>query len=58
VERRRGFELVENGAQVAIVIRLRDGARKLVPSTRAWFWDKSQVREILVALRREQDGGR
>ena len=30
-----GFELVDRGAQVPIVMRLPDGSRKLLPSTRA-----------------------
>lgn len=48
------FELVENGAQVAIAMQLPDGSRKLLSSTRAWFWDKSKVRKILLALQSEQ----
>lgn len=40
-----GFELVDNGAQVAIAMRLRDGSRKLLPPTRAWSWNRSQVRK-------------
>jgi len=49
-----GFELVEGQSQVGIVMRLRDGSRVLLPSTRAWFWNKHKVAEILAALKREQ----
>jgi hypothetical protein len=48
------FELVDNGAQVALAVRLGDGSRQLLPSTRAWFWDKSKVKHILADLIREQ----
>jgi hypothetical protein len=51
-----GFELVDNGWQVPIVMRLRNGSRVLLPSTRAWFWNKRKVSEILGALIREQAG--
>ena len=51
-----GFELVEGQSQVAIVMRLRNGSRVLLPSTRAWFWNKRKVVAILSALRREQAG--
>jgi hypothetical protein len=44
------FELVDNGAQIAIVMRLRDGSRQLLPSTRAWFWDKGKVNQTLDAF--------
>jgi len=53
-----GFELVENSAQVAIVTRLRDGSRKVLPSTRAWLWGKGRVKQILTALRQEQAAAR
>jgi hypothetical protein len=48
------FELVDNGAQVAIVMQLRDGSRRLLPPTRAWFWDKRRVTHIRADLEREQ----
>jgi hypothetical protein len=48
------FELADNGAQVAIEMRLHDGTRQLLPSTRAWFWDVCKVNRILADLRREQ----
>jgi hypothetical protein len=48
------FELVDNGAQVVIAVRLRDGSRRFLPSTRAWRWDKRKVRQILADLLREQ----
>jgi len=48
------FKLVANGSQVAIVMRLRNGSHVLLPSTRAWFWNKHKVAVILAALRREQ----
>jgi hypothetical protein len=50
------FEFVENASQAAIVMRLRNGSRVLLPSTRAWFWNKRAVAEVLAALRREQAG--
>jgi hypothetical protein len=49
-----GFDLVENGSQVGIVMRLCDGSRVLLPSTRAWLWDKRKVVAILAALKRAQ----
>jgi hypothetical protein len=49
-----GFDLVGDGAQVAIVMRLRDGSRKLLPSTRAWLWDKRKINQIYTALEQEQ----
>jgi hypothetical protein len=52
------FELIDNGAQVAVVMQLRDGSRKLLPSTRAWFWDKRRVMQIRAGLLREQTAAR
>ena len=53
-----GFELIGNGAQVAIVMQLCYGSRKLLPSTRAWFWDKRMVTQIRADLMREQAAAR
>jgi hypothetical protein len=53
-----GFVVIDNGAQVAIVMRLCDGSSKLLPSTRAWRWDKRNVEKILTALVRAQDEAR
>ena len=52
------FELIGNGAQIAIVMQLCDGSRKLLPSTRAWFWDKRMVTQIRADLMREQAAAR
>ena len=49
-----GFELVDNGSQVAIEMRLCNGSSVLSLSTRAWFRNQRKVSEILAALRREQ----
>ncbi|MGO9977394.1 MAG: hypothetical protein ACLP01_32225 [Solirubrobacteraceae bacterium] len=49
-----GFEVVDNGAQVAIVLQLRDGSRKLLPSTRAWSWNRRKVKQIYTALAQQQ----
>jgi hypothetical protein len=48
------FELFDGRTQVAIVMRLRDGSSKVLPSTRAWGWDKPRVEQIHTALLREQ----
>lgn len=48
------FELIDNIAQVAIVMRLRDGSSPVLPPTRAWFWERGKVRHILADLLREQ----
>lgn len=48
------FELADNGSQAAIVMRLRDGSRQILPSTRAWRYDKGKVQHILAELLREQ----
>jgi hypothetical protein len=48
------FEVIDSGAQVAIVMGLRDGSRTLLPSTRGWFWDKGKVKQIRADLLREQ----
>jgi hypothetical protein len=48
------FELADDGAQVAIVMRLRDGSQQRLPSTRGWFWDKTTVEHIFADLKREQ----
>jgi len=45
-----GFELLDNQAQVAIAVRLKDGSHRMLPSTRAWRWDKSTVQHILDGL--------
>ena len=37
------FEFVDNGKQVATAMRLGDGSRTLLPSTRTWSWDKRAV---------------
>ena len=48
-----GFDPVEHGSQVAIAMRLCDGSRVLLPSTRAWRWNRRKIVAILAALRRE-----
>jgi hypothetical protein len=48
------FEFVDNGKQVAIAMRLRDGSRTLLPSTRVWSWEKRAVNQIYSALLQEQ----
>lgn len=48
------FDLADNGAQVAVAMQMRDGSRKVLPSTRAWSWDKRSVEHILADVKREQ----
>jgi hypothetical protein len=53
-----GFELLDSGAQVAIVTPVCDGSRQLLPSTRAWLWNKRKVEQILAELLREKAAAR
>ena len=46
------FEVVENGAQVAIVIHLRDGSHRMLPSTKAWRYQRSLVIDMCAQLNR------
>jgi hypothetical protein len=47
------FKLVDNGYEVAIVVCLRDDSRRLLPSSRAWLWDRHAVKQIYEALKRD-----
>jgi hypothetical protein len=49
-----GLSLVESRSQCAIVLVLRDGTRKLLPSTRAWAYNKPTVERICEQLTRER----
>jgi hypothetical protein len=44
------FELVDNGYQVAIVVHLRDGSERILPSTRAWRYQRASISEMCVQL--------
>jgi hypothetical protein len=44
------FEVVENGAQVAIVVHLRDGSQRMLPSTKAWQYQRSLVTDMCAEL--------
>jgi hypothetical protein len=44
------FEVVEYGAQVAIVMHLKDGSRRLLPSTKAWRFQRSLIIDISAEL--------
>lgn len=46
------FDVVDNGAQVAIVVQLRDGSQRMLPSTRAWRYQRSLVSGICDELNR------
>jgi hypothetical protein len=46
------FEVVEKGAQVAIVVHLTDGSQRLLPSTRAWCYQRSLVIRMCAELNR------
>jgi hypothetical protein len=46
------FEVVENGAQVAIVVHLRDGSQRMLPSTKAWRYQRSLVTDMCAQLNR------
>jgi hypothetical protein len=46
------FAVVNNGAQVAIVAHLTDGGRRLLPSTRAWRYQRSLIVRMCADLNR------
>lgn len=46
------FEVVENGAQVAIVVHLTDGSQRMLPSTKAWRYQRSVVADMCAQLNR------
>ena len=47
------FELLEDAAQVAIVMCLADGGRVILPSTKAWRYDRKRVEGIYDQLERD-----
>jgi hypothetical protein len=49
------FEVVENGAQVAIVVHLRDGSQRILPSTKAWRYQRSLVTDMCAELNRREE---
>jgi len=44
------FEVVERGAQLAIVVHLRDGSQRSLPSTKAWGYQRSSVTQMCDEL--------
>ncbi len=47
------FELLEGTAQLAIVVYLADGKRVILPSTKAWMYDRRSVEQIYDQLTRD-----
>ena len=44
------FELVDSGYQIAIVVHLRDGSERILPSTRAWRYQRASISDMCVQL--------
>jgi hypothetical protein len=47
------FELIQGGAQLAVVIHLAGGTSRILPSTTAWKYDRSAVERIYDQLNHE-----
>ena len=45
-----GFTIIAGGAQLAIVLHLVDGGEVVLPSTKAWTYNRSAVEEICEGL--------
>ena len=51
------FQLADNGVQIAVVVYLRDGSQRLIPPTRAWWYQRSTVAEMCSQLNRRAKAG-
>ena len=51
------FEPVDNGYQVAVVVQLRDGSARILPSTRAWRYQRASISDMCAQLNQKASAG-